>query len=60
VKFTLSINCDGDAFTGEALTNEVARLLQTTAVHLTEGLHSADLSDTDGNVVGEYKLTEGN
>jgi hypothetical protein len=57
VKFTLSINCDGDAFAGESLTSEVARLLQTTAHHLVNGLHSADLSDTDGNVVGEFELT---
>lgn len=56
MKFTLSIQCDNEAFRDAEL--EVARLLRRTADHVEEQFaRSGVLMDHNGNRVGKFTLT---
>ena len=57
MRFTLTINCDGEAFS-ELPGTEVARLLQRTAEHALTGHTEGILLDVNGNSVGTWAFTE--
>lgn len=62
MQFKLTINCDNAAFAepdDHALFYEVARILQDAAETIEGGLVSkGHLFDSNGNMVGTYKLTD--
>lgn len=58
MNFTLSIDCDSDAFAADP-TAEIARILRKTAQRLVSGADSGRLLDVNGNTVGEFTTTLG-
>lgn len=56
-KFTLTINCDNDAFEGD-LNGEVARILRDAADRYEWTGGDGILLDCNGNTVGEFKTQE--
>lgn len=56
IKFNLAINCDNDAFFGDAIEGEVVRILQELRERMMSGDADAgesyNLRDMNGNTVG--------
>lgn len=60
MKFTLEIDCDNAAFTGEDgdADMEVAMILRNAAERVEAGRNSGKLLDSNGNSVGKFLFTE--
>jgi hypothetical protein len=55
MEFTLNIDCDNAAFSGDPL-GEVQRLLHVAAMKIEGGYREGKLVDVNGNTVGEFEL----
>lgn len=54
--FTLTIECDNAAFSGDMLTSELVRILEQIARDVARGETERWVRDVNGNKVGAYKL----
>lgn len=60
MKFTLEINCDGDAFQDGNLRKEVARQLRAAQYYIEEWhFNKGSNIDQNGNLVGTWAFSEG-
>jgi len=55
MKFVMEIECDNAAFE-EAPGHELARIIETAAVRVREGVHWGKLRDINGNQVGRFDI----
>ncbi len=56
MEFKLEIDCDNAAFEGDALLDEVTRILCVVAKHVHEGNLEGKVRDINGNRVGSFKF----
>jgi RAB protein geranylgeranyltransferase component A len=56
--FVLSMNCDNDAYHGEALAESVADNLVQIAEEVAQGSQRGHVRDFNGNIVGKYFFAE--
>jgi hypothetical protein len=57
LRFTVEIDCDGDAFQPNP-TEELYTILTNIRNHMYEGAVEGIFLDINGNTVGKYQLTE--
>lgn len=56
--FVISMNCDNDAYHGEALAESVADNLVQIAEQIATGSTRGHIFDYNGNIVGKYFFAE--
>jgi len=59
MRFTLTIDCDNDAFGFDQLAPEVASLLKYAAARVASGRIAGHLADENGNTVGRFGFEDG-
>ena len=55
--FVLSMNCDNDAYAGDALEESVADNIVQVAEEIARGSTQGHVRDYNGNIVGKYFFT---